>query len=131
MGKKEVNTRKLIDYLGDPNNEFLDRNKLAVTVLGYKNARSLYDKLSPAELDEIEHEAFEMRKARSVRERVTVYKALLKEAEDGNVPAIKEYLERMEGKVKERLKVEGDIGVTIRGILDKIDSEGRKEPNDV
>ena len=112
MSAKERNKRKLLEYLGNPENEFLGRNAYAVAVLGYKQPVSMYKKLSPAELDEIEAEAFEIRKKRCAKQRSHVYAKLYQEAQNGNVAAAKEFLDRVEGKVTDKLRHSGNLGFT-------------------
>lgn len=97
--KKEINRKKLIEYLGNPENDFIDRQDLSVDVLGYKDGAKIYTFFSPAELNEIDREAFELRKKRSTRILSDVYSVLAEKAKSGDVQAIKEYLERIEGKV--------------------------------
>ena len=107
MSVKNNNKSKILEYLSDPENEFLTRSEISVTVLGYKQVRTIYKQFSPIELSEIEAQAFEERKRRSVRRRSKIYEALYNEAVDGNVQAAKEYLDRTEGKVLDR-KETGD-----------------------
>jgi len=104
MGKKEHNKFKLLEYLSEPENEFLSRFDLSITVLGYKNARTIYRFFTPDELSEIECQAFDERKRKSVRRRSKVYDSLYTEAIDGNVQAAKEYLDRTEGKIQEKIE---------------------------
>jgi hypothetical protein len=65
--KKEINRRKLLEYLSDPTNEFITRHRLALEVVGYTQPESIYRCFSPAELTEIENEAYEERKKRTVK----------------------------------------------------------------
>ena len=100
---KEVNTRKIAAYLGDPDNEWLHRTGLGVTVCGYKDQRSLYKHFSPEELTAIENESLEERKRRSAGKRAVVYDAMFLKAKEGDVTAMKEYLDRTEGKVSNKV----------------------------
>ena len=118
---KESKRLKMVQYISDPDNIFPTRSDLAVTVLGYKHTVTLYKLFSPDELTEIETEGLELRKKRTARQRAAVYDALYREAVNGNVPAIKEYLDRIEGKIKDKVEVDqGDveIKVTLVGIDD-------------
>ena len=47
MNAKERNRLKLIEYLGNPENEYLTRVSLATKVLGYKNPKMLYFHFTP------------------------------------------------------------------------------------
>ena len=100
---KERHKAKLLEYIGNPDNDFPDRTEMAVSVLGFKRHCNLYRHFSPVELDAIENEAFEIRKKKTARERSNVYKALYKEAKSGNVQAAKEFLDRTEGKVTDKI----------------------------
>jgi hypothetical protein len=100
---KEENKRKIAAYLGDPDNEWLNRTKLAITVCGYQGQRSLYRHFSPDELTEIENESLEERKRRSAGKRAVIYDAMFLKAKEGDVAAMKEYLDRTEGKVPNKV----------------------------
>ncbi len=112
---KKENKHKIASYLSDPDNEWLHRTGLGVTVCGYKDQRSLYKHFSPEELTEIETEALEERKRRSAGKRAIVYDALYKRALEGDVSAMKEYLDRTEGKVvtKNENKNENTGNITV------------------
>ena len=118
---KERNRLKLLKYLSDPENDFLSRHDLAVSVLGYKDSSPMYKLMTPSDLIEIEDVAWEERKKRTVRDRAEVYKSLLKVAKTGDVPAIKEYLNRTEGKVTDSVELSGPGGKPIKTEI-KIDA---------
>lgn len=103
MRKKEINKNKLLEYLGNPENEWLPRSALALTVLGYKNHVSLYRLFTTAELREIEDEAWESRKSKTHRQRANLYRALYEAGLAGDVAAIREFLNRTEGKVPDNV----------------------------
>lgn len=104
----------MVQYISDPDNIFPTRSVLAVTVLGYKHTVTLYKLFSPDELTEIETEGLELRKKRTARQRADVYDALFKEAASGNIQAIKEFLDRTEGKVKDKVEVDqGDVEIKV------------------
>ncbi len=103
MRMKGINKAKILAYLSDPENPFLNRDDLATKVCGYSSKTSIYRTVSVDELNQIEAEAFEIRKKRSTRQRANVYDALYKEAvNNGNVQAAKEFLDRVEGKATEK-----------------------------
>jgi hypothetical protein len=77
----------------------MNRTSLGVTICGYKDQRSLYRHFSPEELTEIENESLEERKRRSAGKRAVIYDAMFLKAKKGDVAAMKEYLDRTEGKV--------------------------------
>ena len=102
-GAKLRHRLTLIEYLGNPENDFLIRADMArlLDISG----QVFYAHFSPVDLDAIEAEAFEIRKARTTRQRVVVYEALYNQAVKGNVKAIKEFLDRVEGKVIDKKEV--------------------------
>jgi len=110
MRRKQRLTEKLIEYLADPENDFPSRSEMSVKILGYKNRQSVYTLFRPEELTEIEHRALEERKRRSSRVRAQMYKALHELGLSGNVQAIKELLDRLEGKVTEKHEHSGRDG---------------------
>ncbi len=108
---REQHKLRIIDYLSNPDNDFVSRTALATEVLGI-SVKNMYKHFRPSELCEIESEAFELRKKNSTKERAEVYKAMLKAAKEGDVPAMREYLDRVEGKVVN--KNEDKITLTAR-----------------
>ena len=121
---------KLLDFLGNPENDFVSRTDMSIKVLGYKKQNAIYNAFSPSELDDIEVEALELRKKRTVRQRANVLEALYKRAIGYRHPetklnvvggelvhtelekiyppdkaAAQEFLDRTEGKVKDKLDV--------------------------
>ena len=87
----------LLRYLGNPENEFLTREKLATQVLGYKNPEAIYDAFTPDELTEINRQALEMRRKKYAPHIAAIDYALLKRAKEGDVQAIKLVFQRFEG----------------------------------
>ena len=121
MKRKEQHRAKLLDYWGNTENEFLNRHQAALTVLNYSDSSSLYRIFSPEDLDEIEAEAMAMRMKQTARQRVNVYEALYREAIKGNVSAAKEWLDRVEGKVTEKVDIQAaakqqDMVIRVYGI---------------
>jgi hypothetical protein len=100
---KEENKGKIAAYLSDPDNEWMNRTSLGVTICGYKDQRSLYRHFSPEELTAIENESLEERKRRSAGKRAVIYDAMFLKAKEGDVTAMKEYLDRTEGKVPNKV----------------------------
>lgn len=114
---KEKAKAKLLDYLGNPENPFLSRAKLSIDVLGYKGANQLNCLFLADEIRDIEEEALEIRKKHCAPQRSRVYAALLKEAEAGNVKAMREYLDRTEGKVIDKKEITGGDGAPLAPVL--------------
>jgi hypothetical protein len=118
---KRRHTEKMLKYWGDPENDFITRYEMHIKVLKIAG-NTFYSHFRPEEVAGIEAEAMELRKKTCTRQRHDVYKALYEEAKIGNVQAIKEFLDRIEGKVidKKEIKVDGKdlvpiINVTTTG----------------
>lgn len=101
---KEKNREAILNYLSDPKNDFIARRYYSQTILNYVNETQVYQTLSPQELTQIESEAMENRKAMSAPQRFKLYEKLYDLGKEGNVTAIKEFLDRTEGKVMESHK---------------------------
>ena len=98
---------KLLEYLGNPDNDYPPRQEYA-KVLGV-SVKTLYQHFTPSDMQDIENEAYEIRKKNSTRQRSEVLAAMLSEAKTGNVSAANLFLERTEGKVKEKIDHGGTI----------------------
>jgi hypothetical protein len=109
VSKKLANRIKLLKYLGDPSNDYPTRREMSTAVLGYTNENTIYKSFTGEELLEIEQEALEIRKKRMTKERAICYGALFSQAKKGNVMAIKEFLERIEGKVPSKVETDQTI----------------------
>ena len=94
----------LVKYLGDWENPFPARVDMP-SVCGISLA-TLYRHFSPAELQIIENEGLELRKKNSARPRAKIYEAMELAAKSGDVAAMKEYLNRTEGKVPDKLNAD-------------------------
>lgn len=103
---RDRNKAKLLAFLSDIDNKWPHRQNYSSEILGYKNPTQIYRTLSPEDISEIESEAVEIIKKQSARQRKILYSSLFKEGRTGNVKAIKEYLDRTEGKVTESHKHE-------------------------
>jgi hypothetical protein len=114
--QKEKNRVTLVAYLSDPENEWPKRQEYSTGILGYKTQTQLYKYYTTDELAEIEAEAMENRKKRSSRQRSVLYRSLYNEGKDGNVQAIKEFLDRTEGKVPDKVdaNINGNVKIIVR-----------------
>ncbi|OEU63370.1 MAG: hypothetical protein BA867_08690 [Desulfobacterales bacterium S5133MH16] len=108
MKAKKKHRIQLLKYLASWDNDFPNKAEMA-KVLGLKQ-RTLYFHFTPAELDDILSEGLDLRKKNSAVPRAEVYKAMLRAARKGVVPAQKEFLDRTEGKVAERHEHTGKGG---------------------
>lgn len=110
---KERNRAKLLAFLSDIETDWPKRQDYSHLILGYKNDTQIYRTLSPEDISQIESEAVEIIKAQASRQRKELYQALHKEGKAGNVTAIKEFLDRTEGKVKEKVELTGKDGADL------------------
>lgn len=108
---KDKHRVKLLKYLRDWENPWPNRDQMA-KVCGILPS-CLRFHFSPDDFMEIENEGIELRKKNAALPRSNAYAALEKQAKEGNVSAIKELLDRTEGKVEDRLKIDGNIKVEI------------------
>ena len=147
---------KLLEYLSDPENDWPYRFEYSGKVLGYKKDNTVYRYLSPQVLNEIEDLALANRKKRSARQRGMILEALFKKAigftvketrlfkasddkiivkeVDKHFPpdslAAKEYLDRVEGKVKDVQAVEHSFeGLADNEIDEKIGQILKNNPD--
>jgi hypothetical protein len=73
----------------------------------------IYRIFKPQELSDIEAEALANRMRRRSRNRAILYDTLVLLGQSGNVQAIKEYLDRTEGKVTDKIEHTGANGSPI------------------
>lgn len=123
MTVKERNKIKLLEYLGNPENDFCDRTTMAIKVLGYKDQANLYRCFTTDELAEIEQEALAIRRKKYSPEIAKVDKAMLKEAKAGNDKAAKLCYQRFEDWGEKKLtEHSGSLGMQIE-VINYGDSE--------
>jgi hypothetical protein len=112
---KEANKLKMLEYLGNPDNEWLDRSGVAKQVLGYKNPQPLWRQFSLSELVEIEREALDLRRGKYARHLAHVDHGLLKAAKAGDARAAKLVYQRFENW-SEKTEVKHSGSVEIGGL---------------
>ena len=111
---KQRHRLKLLEYLGNPDNDFVDRTTQAQKVLGFVHQASLYNTFNKDELDEIESKALEIRRTKYKPGIAAADKALLAEAKAGDVPAIKLLYQRLENwSEKQKLDITGSISAEL------------------
>lgn len=123
MKAKDKHRQRLLSYLMDWDNPFPNKNEMAA-ILGLKQ-RTLYFHFTPFELNEILSDGLELRKKHSAVPRAEVYKAMRLAAGEGVVPAQKEFLDRTEGKVIDKVQHgldEAMLQVLLAGMGDKAES---------
>lgn len=108
MTAKDRHRLRIIEYISDWDNPFPSR--VGMAKLCEINHDTLRKHFSVEELTEIENTGLELRKEKSAKQRGAVYKSMLKEAKKGNISAQKEFLDRTEGKVKEKHELTGKDG---------------------
>jgi len=89
MTIKERAKQKILEFLADPENSFPTRSELSTAICGYSTSQTIYRLFTPAELGQIEQEAIEIRRTRCVRRLSRIDEALLREAEQGNIAAMR------------------------------------------
>ena len=114
MTAKEKHKLKLLEYLGNPENEFCNRLTQAKVVLGFANETQLYRHFTPDELSEIEAEALAIRRKKYSPHIATIDRAMISEANKGNPKAAKLCYQRFEdwGETK-RTTLEGNLGLQV------------------
>ena len=115
---------QIVSYLGNPENEWLGRQRLTLEVLEYKNQTAIYQIFTVADLAEIEAEALAIRRKRLAGISVQVDAAVIKKAMDGDIAAAKLYYQRFEGW-SEKQKVEHGVEDTLAAMFKRIDGRTR------
>jgi hypothetical protein len=111
MNAKDRHRRTILEYLGNPENEFCSRTDIAVKVLGFKFRQRLYQVFTPCELADIEAKALEIRRKKYASSIALVDSAMLREAAAGSVKAAQLVYQRLEGwNPKEVREVTGKDG---------------------
>lgn len=109
MTKKERHRLKIVEYIGNWDNDFPSRTKMAV-VCGVKKD-TLRKHFTLDEYAEIENTGLELRKRNAAKVRAQIYDKMKEIAIlDGNTIAMKEFLDRTEGKVTDKREVTGKDG---------------------
>jgi len=109
---KERNRDRLMRYLSDPENDWLDRKTLAIAVLGYKHSQSIWTVFTGAELDEIQREALDNRRKRYASMLARADMGILKAAAAGNPAAAKLAYQKFEGWTeKSQIRLEGELNL--------------------
>lgn len=102
MRAKDLHKKKMLEYWSDPGNDFLNRQDMA-KYLGIV-PKTLYQHFTPAELTVIETQAETARRGRYNRERSEIITTLYKKGKAGDIPAAREFLDRTEGKVTDKVE---------------------------
>jgi hypothetical protein len=87
---------KMLEYLGNPENDFPTRMFINSNILQYKDPTYIYKLFTLEELNEIEAEALEIRRKKYKPQLAKADKKLFEIAHDGDVSAIKLCYQRFE-----------------------------------
>ncbi len=112
MEAKGLHRIKLLEYLENPDNEWLDRTSLAEKVLEIAQP-TLYQHFTSEELTEIEIEALNNRRKRYTRQLSEIDKTVLAKAKTGHPVLINVAYDRFQGPVIQRHEVSGKDGKPI------------------
>jgi hypothetical protein len=93
---------KILEYLINPDNEFLPWVKLCHDICGYKSSRQLFELFTIEERREIEQSALAERRKNYSHFSVAVDQALYQKAIAGDVAAIKLWYQRIEGWIEKK-----------------------------
>jgi hypothetical protein len=127
MKAKERHKTKILEYLGNPDNEWLPRSRLSTEILGFKQENQIYRTFSPEELDLIEAMGLDIRRRKYIASLARIDKSLLLAAEGGDVSAIRLVYGRFEGwSEKHALQHTGDMKVGLSDVLDALPAEFRE-----
>jgi len=100
---KDMHRINLLSYLREWENPWPKGTKGLAKICKVKPETICFH-FTPAELDEIRSEGLELRKKNSHNQRASVYDAMLKEAKKGNTTAQNSFLDRTEGKIKDKIE---------------------------
>ena len=127
MKAKERHKIKLLEYLGNPENDFPTRLYMNNAVLGFKAPTYIYVVFTLDELNEIEAEALEIRRAKYKPSIARADKALLDQAKAGDVAAIKLCYQRFEDwSEKQRKELSGAGGKDLDWRIEIVDPKEKK-----
>lgn len=127
MTPKDKHRLKLVEFIANPDNDFPDRATMAA-ICGISK-RALHQHFSPEEFAELEADAMDLRRKHYSRFFPKIDKALISEAEEGNIAAIKLAYQRLEGwSEKQEHQITAPEPITINylpyGNNDKSSSKG-------
>lgn len=118
MRVKEKNKNKLLEYLGNPENDFLNRQEYSTLILGYAQESAVYKHFTPDELSEIEAEALVIRRKKYSPKLSQADVGVLKQAAKGDSSAAKLAYQRFEGwSEKQELRITGLGDVEIKALV--------------
>ncbi|MBC2713977.1 MAG: hypothetical protein HF978_01590 [Desulfobacteraceae bacterium] len=124
MDAKLRHKNKIIEFIGNPENDFPTRTKLAeVCEITEQGLRKHF---TPDDFMELEQEGLELRRKRYTAHAAKVDKGLIKKAEEGDPAACKLFYQRLEGW-NEKHGVELSGSVTLAGLIADLNKKNKKE----
>ena len=96
MKAAETHRLNLLEYLGNPSNDWPDRKDYALLAMGLAGDKAIYKYFTLAELDAIEREALEIRRTKYASCLGKIDQALRNAAKKGDISAIKLAYQRFE-----------------------------------
>ena len=102
MTAKDRARIKIIEFIGNPENEFPNRRQMANFACGYKDPHYLYKVFTVDELAQIEKEGLEIRRSKYTRFIAYIDSAVFKAASGGDVQAAKLAYQKFEGWVEKK-----------------------------
>ncbi len=134
MKAKQRCELKLLEYLSNPENEWLTREKMCREVLGYATGNQIYEIFDLDELAEIEDRALKQRRKFYAKRINETDLALFQQARAGNLDAIKMVYQRFEKwsekNVIEHTGAEGgpiSFETMARQLMDEVDGKSRED----
>jgi hypothetical protein len=117
---KERHRRKLIEFLGNPENEFPTRYDMAKQVLGFKDSSTLYRHFSVQELCDLEAEALALRRTKYASQLAAVDVSLLKDAKKNTKAARLAYQRFEDWAPRKRIEtdVKGEVSLKVEYVND-------------
>ena len=118
---KDRHRVNLLAFLADWENKWPKSQTQLAAIVGIK-LETLRFHFVKSELDQIYSDALDLRKKNSYKQRTSVYDSMLAEATGGNIAAQKEFLDRTEGKVTDKIQ-HGFDDATLNMILSALPAE--------
>jgi hypothetical protein len=123
---KEQHRENLLQYLGNPENEWPNRQRLSTEVMGFAHENGIYKVFDLDEIYDIEMAALDLRRKKYSRLVGLVDLALLKKAAEGDTAAAKLVYQRFENW-NEKHSFDQNVGIEIQ-IVRFTDSDAEPIP---
>ena len=108
---RERHRQEILDYIGNPANDFPTRAVLAAHVCGFASMKSLYRFFTPGELHELEAEGLAIRRLKYAPQLSAIDKGIIQAASEGDAQAAKLCYQRFENwAVPNKMELTGRDG---------------------